>query len=127
METIGHLMRSPLVSIGSHEMVSAAILSFHLNRVGALLVKASDQYIGILVKSDLMRRIKRGELDPYTKLIYEVMIQPIPCLDRNQTLLEANRFMSNHNLRYLAVTEGNRVIGLLSADDLIADFMDRYL
>ncbi len=120
-------MRFPLVSVSSQETVSAAILSFHLNRVGALLVKASDHYVGILVKSDLMRRVKQGDLDPHTKLIYEVMEQPIPCLDRHKSLQEANQFMCNHNLRYLAVTEDNKVIGLLSADDLIADFMDRYL
>ncbi len=127
LKIIGDSMRFPLVSVSSQETVAGAIRSFHISKVGALLVKASGRYVGILVKSNLVRRIRRGDLDPHTKLIYEVMEQPIPCLEHDKSLHEANQFMCYHNLRYLAVTEGNKVIGIFSAEDLIADFMDRYL
>jgi len=126
VEEIGNLIRSSLVSIDSKRTVSEAILYFQLHRVEALLVEVSNKYQGILAKSTLLQRIHQEGLDPKTKLIYEVMEQPIPSLDRSTSVQEASQYMCNHNTRCLAVTEGGRIVGVISSEDMFADYLNRY-
>lgn len=119
---IGNLISSPLVSIGSECTVSETILFFHTQRVQALFVEESDRFVGLVIKSDLIDRINQGDMAPETTMIGERMEQPIPCLDCQSSVQEANDFMCTYHLRYVAVTEDRQIIGILSLQDLKAYF-----
>jgi predicted transcriptional regulator len=119
---IGNLINSPIVSIGSECTISETILFFHTQRVQALFVEESDRFVGLVVKSDLVDRINRGEMAPETTLVGETMERPIPCLDCQSSVQEANEFMRTHRIRYVAVTEDRQIIGILSLQDLNAYF-----
>lgn len=120
MDEIGKFLRSPVLCLGSECTVSEAILFFHTQRVEALFVEESDRYVGMVIKSDLIYRINRGDMAPETTLIYEEMKRPIPCLDCRSSVQEANDFMCTHHIRYIAVTEDQQIIGILSLQDLNA-------
>jgi predicted transcriptional regulator len=119
MGKIGQYMQSPVFSIGSECTLSEVILFFHTQKVEALFVEEKDRYIGIAIKSKVIDQINNGGLSPDTSLIYESMVQPIPCLDSRSSVEEANQFMAAHGVQYTAVTENRLVVGLLSHKDLI--------
>lgn len=122
---IGSLIRSKVVSIGPECTVSEAILFFHTQRVAVLFVEEADRFVGMVVKSDLIDRINQGEIAPETTLVGEKMEQPIPCLDCHSSVQAANDFMCTNHIRYAAVTEDRQIIGILSLQDLKAEFGSR--
>ena len=50
------------------------------------------------------------------------MTSPILSLDCYLPIEEANRFMYKNKIRYLAVTEEDKIVGILSVKDLVAYF-----
>ncbi len=120
MGDIGQLMQTPVFSIGSECTLSEAILFFNTQKVEALFVEEESRYVGFAIKSDVIQKINVGGLSPEISLISESMEQPIPCLDHESSIQEANQFMSNHQIQYTAVTENRLVVGLLSLKDLTA-------
>ena len=125
MDEICKFMRSPVLCLDARCTVSEAILFFHTQRVEALFVEESDRFVGMVVKTDLIQRINRGDLSPETTMIGEGMEHPIPCLDCHCPPREANDFMKNHQIRHVAVTEDREIIGILSLQDLTTSSENR--
>lgn len=109
-----------MISIGTECTISEAILFFHTQKVEALFVEESGRYVGMVIKSELIHRVNEVGVAPETTLVGEGMNRPIPCLDCNISVQEANDFMSVHHLGYVAVTEDRQIIGILSHQDLKA-------
>jgi CBS domain-containing protein len=95
-------------------------------RVGALLVRRGDDYVGILSESDLVRRGMAEERNLSTVTVESIMTRPIITIDVKQTADDANTLMSEKAIRHLAVTENNRIIGILSVRDLLIYFKNRF-
>lgn len=121
MGDIGQFMQSPVFSIGSECTLSEAILFFNTQKVEALFVEEEGRYVGLAIKSKVIDRISNCGLSPETSLINESMEQPIPCLDHESSVQEANHFMATNQIQFTAVTENRLVIGLLSLKDLTSD------
>jgi len=96
------------------------------DRVGSLLVRRGDEYVGILSESDLVRRGMAEERNLSTTTVESVMTKPIITLDVKQTADDANALMSEKAIRHLAVTENNRIVGVLSVRDLLIYFKNRF-
>ena len=54
------------------------------------------------------------------------MTRPIITIDVKQTADDANALMSEKAIRHLAVTENNRIVGVLSVRDLLIYFKNRF-
>jgi CBS domain-containing protein len=96
------------------------------DRVGSLLVRRGDDYVGILSESDLVRRGMAEERNLSTTTVESVMTKPIITIDVKQTADDANALMSEKAIRHLAVTENNKIIGVLSVRDLLIYFKNRF-
>ncbi|HTP42507.1 MAG TPA: CBS domain-containing protein, partial [Nitrospiria bacterium] len=58
--------------------------------------------------------------------VESVMTRPIIMIDVRQTAEDANALMSEKAIRHLAVTENNRIVGILSVRDLLIYFKNRF-
>jgi CBS domain-containing protein len=95
-------------------------------RVGSLLVRRGEDYVGIISESDLVRRgIAEGRELAKTP-VESVMNRPIITIDVRKTAVDANALMSEKAIRHLAVTENDRIIGVLSVRDLLIYFKNRF-
>ena len=61
-------------------------------------------------------------MNPEATRITEIMTSPILSLDRYLPIEEANRFMHKNKIRHLAVTEEDKIVGILSVKDLVSYF-----
>ena len=50
------------------------------------------------------------------------MTSPILSMDRYLPVEEANQFMHKNKIRHLAVTEEDKIVGMLSVKDLVSYF-----
>jgi len=120
LEEIGNYMSSPVKSIDSELTVQEAAQQMHATNVGSVLVRIYDKYVGILTETDLSRKIVAKGLNPETTMVSSVMTKPILSMDRYMPVIEAEKFMKEKNIRHLAVTEEDKIVGILSVKDLVS-------
>ncbi len=120
LEEIGDYMSSPVISIDSELTVQEAAQQMHAKNVGSVLVRIYDKYVGVLTETDLSRKVVSKRLNPETTMVSSVMTKPILTMDRYMPVKEAEEFMKKKNIRHLAVTEGDKIVGILSVKDLVS-------
>ncbi len=120
LEEIGDYMSSPVLTVDSQASVQEAAQYMHASNVGCLLVQEFDNYIGILTESDLTRKVVSKGLNSESIQVSSIMSKPLHKLDRFLPVEEANEFMHKNKIRHIAVTEEDKVVGVLSVKDLVA-------
>lgn len=120
LDDIGDYMSSPVFSIDHDSTVQEAAQYMRVSNVGSLLIKEFDDFVGIVTETDLTRKVVGGGLNPESTPISNIMTQPVQSMDRFLPIEEANHFMHKNKIRHLAVTEDEKIVGMLSIKDLVA-------
>ena len=122
MDEIGDYMISPILSIDLESSVQEAAQFMMAHNIGSVLVKEFEEYVGIVTETDLTRKVLGKGLNAESTPISEIMTSPILSLDCYLPVEEANRFMHKNKIRHLAVTEEEKIVGILSVKDLVSYF-----
>lgn len=120
LDDIGDYMSSPVFSIDHDATVQEAAQYMRVSNIGSLLIKEFDDFVGIVTETDLTRKVVGGGLNPETTPIAKIMTQPVQSMDRFLPIEEANQFMHKNRIRHLAITEDDKIVGMLSIKDLVA-------
>lgn len=89
-------------------------------RIGSLVVTDDDAVIGIVSERDILTRIVAAARDPATTTVGEIMTSPVACCRRDTSLEECRRVMTTRRIRRLPVVEEDRLIGIITIGDLVA-------
>jgi signal-transduction protein with cAMP-binding, CBS, and nucleotidyltransferase domain len=122
MDEIGDYMISNVLSIDVQSSVQEAAQFMVAHNIGSVLIKEFDEYVGIMTETDLTRKVLGKGLKAEVTAVSEIMVSPILSMDRYLPIEEANRFMHKNKIRHLAVTEEDKIVGVLSVKDLVAYF-----
>ena len=122
MDEIGDYMISPILSIDLESSVQDAAQFMVAHNIGSVLVKEFEEYVGIVTETDLTRKVLGKGLNAESTPVSEIMTSPILSLDCYLPVEEANRFMHKNKIRHLAVTEEEKIVGILSVKDLVSYF-----
>lgn len=90
------------------------------NEVGALAVFRGQTFEGIITERDVVRAIADGA-DPWTAQVDEHMTPDPAVISPDAELSEAAAMMLKLEARHLPVCEGGKVVGMLSARDILVD------
>jgi signal-transduction protein with cAMP-binding, CBS, and nucleotidyltransferase domain len=120
------LMNREIKSIAPDATLADVARRMRDERVGSLLVRRGEEFIGIVSESDLVRRGIADGRDLAATRVESIMTRPIIAIDVKKTADDANALMSEKAIRHLAVTENERIIGVLSVRDLLIYFKNRF-
>ena len=92
-----------------------------LKDIGAVPVLASDTVlIGILSERDIVRKLVKTGRDSDLVTASDIMTKEIKSINLNTSVVEAQKIMTENNIRHLPVVdENNKLINFLSQRDLI--------
>jgi CBS domain-containing protein len=79
---------------------------------------AEDEY-GMLLLSDIARKVLARDRAPDRVNVYEVMTKPVVCVDPDMDIRYCARLFDRFGLTRAPVVEGRRVIGIVSLTDLV--------
>ncbi len=123
-KTVAELLgarRGTVLSISADATVHAALERMAEHDVGVLVVLDGDKPAGVFSERDLARKVELRGRTARDTAVREVMtpevlyVTPEHTLDRCMALMKADR------VRHLVVVEDNRVVGVVSARDILVD------
>ena len=88
-------------------------------RVGALMVEEEGRLIGIVSETDLVRKGIAEGRDVRQEKIQAIMSSPIISIEIDRPTSDASDLMSEKGIRHLAVTDGGKIVGVISVRDLL--------
>jgi signal-transduction protein with cAMP-binding, CBS, and nucleotidyltransferase domain len=118
MSKVSDFMSTTIYSTSPDTHAHEAIDKMYNNKIGALLVETGGEHTGIFTKTDWMTLVLKGECDPKTIKVSEIMTELKHTLDINQTISEASAMIESNKIRHIPVKENGKIVGMFSVKDL---------
>ncbi len=119
--TLQWYRRPRLVVLKPDASVLEAARAIEQNNIGAVVVQDRGRVVGIVTDRDLAVRALGRELDASSTKIADVMTPSPVTLPPSAKSSEAIRLMQDRNVRRIPLVEGERVVGMVTLDDLLLD------
>jgi uncharacterized protein (DUF2267 family)/predicted transcriptional regulator len=110
-----------MVVLNSNSSVLEAARAIENNNIGAVIVQSNGRIAGLVTDRDLAVRVLGRGLDPQATTLGEVMTSPVATLAPADSQNDAIRLMQQRNIRRIPLVEDERVVGIVTLDDLLLD------
>jgi signal-transduction protein with cAMP-binding, CBS, and nucleotidyltransferase domain len=107
------------VFISHNETIIKACQVMVESKIGALLVKNQDEFVGIWTERDLLRYITTPGFDPNTALVGDYMTTPLYTVAHTTRLHKLEELFLGLFVRHLLVEKEGDVVGLISIGDVL--------
>jgi CBS domain-containing protein len=111
-------MSTTLVTMSSASSLAEAASVMSQKQVGSVLILDGELLAGILTERDIVRAISHDIGAPRDEIAHWMSAAP-KTVSPGSSLEEARDLMERNHIRHLPVTEGGRLVGMLSMRDLI--------
>ncbi len=127
MKTVSEILEkkgSTILSVSPDSTVYEALQLMAEKEVGALLVIANGELVGIMSERDYARKIVlQGKFSKETK-VQEIMSSKVIYVDPTLNTEECMILMINKRVRHLPVFEEHKLIGIISIGDVVKAVID---
>jgi CBS domain-containing protein len=111
--------KKPLISVTRRTPISEIAALLHANRIGVVLVVEEGAIHGLVSERDICAGLHTHGAGILTALAEEIMSAPVVTTPPTTTITEAMAIMTDRRFRHLPVTDGSRILGLVSIGDLV--------
>ena len=126
--SVGRICSRVVATASASESIRVAAHRMADHDVGTLVVvdfTRPSQAVGIVTDRDITIRSMARRYDPNATSISEVMSTPVHTVEEHTPVEDAVAIMARLGIRRLVVTgEDNRLVGLLSMDDVLGVMID---
>ncbi|MEK6918455.1 MAG: CBS domain-containing protein [Nanoarchaeota archaeon] len=105
----------PVFTIDSKSSVADAATLMSKNHTHSVVVVSNNKIVGILTEDDVF-----DNLDSLDEKVVDVMIKEVKTISDGEELSEAAEIMNREGVKKLPVLKGEKLVGMITATDLIA-------
>lgn len=106
--------------IKDNELIEVAARRMLFEGVDSLVVvSSSEEPIGIITKSDIIRAVIIEKMNPAETPVREVMSKPLKFVDANEDLDIVINMMIEQNISHILVKENGKFVGIISGLDIM--------
>lgn len=84
--------------------------------IGSLIVLLKEKIAGIITERDILKNV-----DKVNKKISEAMSRDVITIEEDETLDDAASLMAKNKIKRLPVVKNNKLVGIVTATDIIAN------
>ncbi len=114
------IMKMDIAGIQVKATVAEAEEVMASRNISCIMVLRGEQVEGILTERDLIKRIVAQQKDPNRIRIEQVMSSLAISISPDCSVFSASKIMEDMNIRRLAVTEDERLCGIVTQTDIFA-------
>lgn len=118
MEQTASVLMKRVVYLPAATTVSEAARVMKKSNIGSVLIGDSGKPAGIFTERDIARRVVAAGLDPRKTSVGSVMTRKIVTVESREPLEKVFDCLARGEFRHLPITDGGRVVGIVSLTDL---------
>ena len=89
------------------------------SHIGSIVIIQEDRPVGIITERDVLVHLAQSRSDLDVTRAEEIMSKPVLTIGANRTIREAAEFMTEYNIKKLPVTDGERLVGIVTGTDIV--------
>ena len=105
------------------DSVFAALQRLADHNVGAMMVMDGGKLVGVFSERDYTRKIALAGRSSKDTLVADIMTAQVLTVSPKSSTRDCMELMSAKSIRHLPVVDGDKVIGMISIRDLMADMI----
>jgi CBS domain-containing protein len=112
--------RYSVLTIAPDAAVLLAAQKLRNHRVGCLIVVDEQNHlVGVISERDIVQKVVAETRDPSSVRVDEIMTDRVIACTAKASLEEAQRLMTENNIRHLPIVNGQKPLALISSRDLL--------
>lgn len=112
---------SSITTVSPDATVLEALHIMADQNIGSVMILNDGHYLGIVTERDYSRKVVlNGKSSTDTK-VSEIMSSDLPRVTAHDSVDYCMQLMSDKNIRYLPVFDGNQVTGIISINDVVKE------
>ena len=119
--SVKDLMKTPVVTIDVNTSITDASKMMEDTDVGAIIITENNTPIGIITDRDFAVKVVAHAYNP-TTTVKMIMSSPLLSIGPDETVRMVADLMNTRGIRKLPVIEDDKVIGIITASDLVKQF-----
>jgi signal-transduction protein with cAMP-binding, CBS, and nucleotidyltransferase domain len=126
IQKVRDVMMSNFTKVDGIAKVSDILNMMKNDRINAVLVEPRDEndVYGIMTLKDIARKVIGQNRNLHETHVYEIMTKPVLSINSDMPIPYAARFLTNFNVSYAMVIESNEVIGMVSLNGMVNNWVD---
>ena len=113
------IMNSPVISASPHDTIKDIATKMKEERIGSIIIMENEKAVGIVTDWDIVSNAVIKDIKP-TMIKASDIMQKLHTIEGEEGITEAARILRQHNIKRLGVVYKNRLVGIISASDVIA-------
>ncbi|MBV9176753.1 MAG: CBS domain-containing protein [Nitrososphaeraceae archaeon] len=113
------IMNSPVVSASPQDNIKDIAIRMKEERIGSIVIMENEKAAGIVTDWDIVSNAVVKDVKPSMVKASEIM-QELHTIEGEEGVTEAARALRRHGIKRLGVVYKNRLVGIISASDVIA-------
>jgi CBS domain-containing protein len=110
-----------VIAVAPDDTVLQALKVMAEKDIGAVLVMRGDSMAGILSERDCARKVELKGKTAATTQVREIMTEKVVFAKPADTIVHCMVLMKQRRIRHLPVVDGTKVVGVLSARDVLEE------
>ncbi len=117
-DTLGHVMSSPVTTMGANGTLGIAAQLMIQHNIGSVVVVEGKNPVGIITERDITKQVVKGN-DVLKTPVKQVMSKPLVTAIPNMPIQEAFELMLKNKIRRLPILEGGSLKGIVTTQDIM--------
>jgi CBS domain-containing protein len=113
------IMNSPVISASPSDTIKDIAIKMKEERIGSIVIMENEKAVGIVTDWDIVSNAVVKDIKP-TMIKASDIMQKLHTIEGEEGITEAARILRQHNIKRLGVVYKNRLVGIISASDVIA-------
>lgn len=119
---LDNIMTRRIEKIGVKSTIQEAARAMSMRKIGSIFIEDDGELVGILTETDILRKAVALGMDLKNDRVDQIMSKPIISVEMSQNPSQVSDLMGDAGIRHMGVRDGGKIVGIVSARDLLVHF-----